>query len=425
MKLDDWQQAILETKGNIVVRAGRQTGKSTIISIKAAHYAMDNPKKEILIISATERQAYLLFSKVLGYLADNHPKALKKGKDRPTKTEIKLWNGSIIRCLPTGIDGLTIRGYTTHMLIADEAHFIPDGVWNAVTPQLTTTEAIQILISTTHGREGYFYRCFQDEHFQKFHVTTEEVAEKREEPQRTNMLEHLEREKQSKSKLEYAQEYLAEFVDEFRQFFKEELIKKCCVLKRGGYYPNGTFYLGVDIARMGDDESTFVILDRRDKKDIKQMDSIVTKKTYLNETTQKIIELEHQYCFRKIGVDDGGIGVGVFDYLMQHDSTKRKTVAINNRDRPLDYQHEKSKKILKEDLYNNLLGLMERGEIRLLDDDELMLSLRSIQFEYQKKANAPSKFLITGEHKHSHIVEGLTRAAFLCFFDKTNGVWIR
>ena len=110
--LDEWQKEVLKTKGNIALRSGRQVGKSTVISIKAGEYAVNNPNSSIMVISATERQAYLLFSKVLAYIHDNFRKEIKAGKDRPTKSEIRLKNGSIIRCLPTGLDCLGIPGFT-------------------------------------------------------------------------------------------------------------------------------------------------------------------------------------------------------------------------------------------------------------------------------------------------------------------------
>ena len=128
LQLDEWQQEILNTEGNICLRSGRQVGKSTIIAVKVSEYATRNQKKLVMVISATERQAYLLFSKILGHLSDNYGKWIKKGRDRPTKSEIRLTNGTKILCLPTGLDGMGIRGYTVDLLIADEAAFIPEDV---------------------------------------------------------------------------------------------------------------------------------------------------------------------------------------------------------------------------------------------------------------------------------------------------------
>src|SRR3990167_4804258 len=167
MKLDDWQQKVLETEGNIAVRAGRQVGKSTIISYKACEYAVNNPKKSVMIIASTERQSYLLFEKVLNFLYEKHRAKIMTGANRPTKHIIKLKNGSIIYAFPTGLSGYGIRGYTINLLIVDECAFIPDDVFTAVVPMLAVAKGTIWVLSTPHGKEGYFYRCFTDESFAK------------------------------------------------------------------------------------------------------------------------------------------------------------------------------------------------------------------------------------------------------------------
>ena len=409
--LDPWQQTILDTEGNISLRSGRQVGKSTIISIKAGDYAAKHPNKTILVVASVERQALLLFEKILSHIYNTHKNQILKGKDKPTKHKLKLKNGSVIHCLPTGLSGYGIRGYTINLLIADEAAFIPEEVWTAVTPMLAITGGDIILLSTPFGRGNYFHRCFSDPNFTHFHISSEDCPRKNQ--------EFLDREKGRMTKMQYAQEYLGEFVDELRQFFPDELIKKCMKEKRPERIsPVGTYYLGVDIARMGEDESTFEIIRRDSPKALYHIENLITKHTLLTETTRLIISLEKQYNFRQIFIDDGGMGVGVFDQLLAHDSTKRKTIAINSLPRPLTSDEKRKKRTMKEDLYNNLLGLMERGEIKLLDDDEIFLSLKSVQYEYQEGG----KLKIFGSY--THIAEGLIRAAW-CSTTKALNIWIR
>src|SRR5512146_1652069 len=177
--LDDWQKEVLKAKGNLLLVSGRQVGKSFIVSKRAGDYALNNPKKSILIISATERQAGELFNKTLNYLMSVSPFSIMGGKKRPTRQIIRLKNGSIIRCLPTGLAGIGIRGFTIDLLIADEAAFINEEVWSAVTPMLLTTGGDIILVSTPHGKEGFFYKCYNDPSFTVFHVKSEEVIKNR------------------------------------------------------------------------------------------------------------------------------------------------------------------------------------------------------------------------------------------------------
>jgi len=414
--LDRWQREVEDYDGNIALRAGRQVGKSTIIARKAGKFAALNKKQSIMIISATERQAYLLFSKVLTYLHDNYRTWIKKGKDRPTKTEIKLNNGSIIRCLPTGLDGLGIRGYTVDLLIADEAAFIPESVWPAITPMLATTGGKIILLSTPMGDKGYFHDRFFDKDFKTWHINAEDIAKQREEPQSSNMLAHQDREKARMSELQYAQEYLGEFVSDFRRLFSDRIIKKCCVLKRTQRIPDRDYYLGVDIARMGDDASTYEVIERLPQGRLAQRESQYTRKTLTTQTYDHILMMDAIWDFRKIGIDagSGSLGVGIFDWLIKEPGIRHKIVAINNLKKSLDSRNEKYRRILKEDLYDNLIALMEKGKIQLLDDEELIECLRAIQYEYPREEGRKTMVKIfAAQHKFTDLVEGLTRAAWL------------
>jgi len=395
--LDDWQIKILDTNGNIALRSGRQVGKSTIISIKAGEYAVNNPHKSIMIIASVERQAQLLFEKVLSYIYNTHKNMIKKGKDRPTKHKLILTNGSVIHCLPTGDSGYGIRGFTIDLLIADEAAFIPEEVWVAVTPMLTITKGHIWLLSTPFGRNGFYYRCFNDDNYTTFHVSSLDCPRKDD--------AFLEHERSWMTKSQFAQEYLGEFVDNLRQLYSNELINKICIGKRGDFNPLNS-YLGVDIARMGADESTFEIIRRLGREEYIQTESIATKLTLLTDTTKKILQLNDKYNFKKIFIDDGGMGVGVLDQLLDNPKTRRKTMGLNASQKPLTSDEKKKRRLVKPDLYNNLLAMMERGEIILLDDDDIKLSLKSIQFEYGEDG----KIKIWGSYAHH--ADGVIRAVY-------------
>ncbi len=62
-------------------------------------------------------------------------------------------------------------------------------------------------------------------------------------------------------------------------------------------------------------------------------------------------------------------------------------------------------------MYLNMLALMEKGILKLLKEDNVMLSLKSVQYEYIRKEGMPTKIRIFGNY--THIVEGLVRAAWL------------
>jgi hypothetical protein len=413
LTLDTWQKEYIASTGNNFLLTGRQCGKSTAMSIKAGELAVQVAKSDILIVAYTEKQAYELFIKVLNYLETRYPLEVCRGAQKPTKHEIRLRNGSILRCHACGQTGAGLRGYSITKLFVDEAAPMSREIFTAIVPALSVTGGSIDVASTPRGKEGYFYECSQREDFTKFYVSAENC------PRHTK--EFLESEKASKSDLEYAQEYLAIFLDELKRIFDDDLIKKVCTLRRGEFEPDKEYYLGSDIARMGDDETTFEILKRINKDYAEQVENIVTTKQLITQTTDKVIELNKIYKFKKIGVDDGGAGAGVFDNLLREDSTKKRVIALNNASKSLDKDGKKSKKVLKEDMYMNLLFMLERGKLKLLNDDELILSLKSVQYEYVIKAGRETKFRIFGNY--THIVEGLIRAAWLIAQEKSLSIW--
>ena len=434
INLDPWQKEFIKTKGDKILCCGRQVGKSVICGKDAGDYAVNHGNKVILMIAPTERQAYALFEKTLFYLTENFANKIKHGKDRPTKSKINLTNGTRIWCLPTGISGIGIRFLTVHRLYADEAAYIPEEVWTAVTPMLLTTGGDMILLSTPKGRESTFADTFlnKDEaydSFTRFSQTSEEVVKNRllcttwTEFQRDKALQHLARERAKMSALQYAQEYEGALLDELRQFFPTELIKACMTLKRDSLIPEGAKkYLGVDVARMGEDETVLAglaLTTTAQHGTLLQFQLDIFNKFRLTQTVREILKANDTNNYRKIYIDDGGLGGGVFDPLLENPSTKRKVVPINNAARALDCDREagRKKKLLKEDLYNNLLVLMEQGRIKFLNRDELFHSLKSVQAEYTDGG----QLKIFGNY--THITEALIRAAW-CIKDKSLNIFL-
>ncbi len=425
IELDPWQKEVLATKGNLALCSGRQCGKSTVIAIKAGEEAIKNPNYSIMVVAHVERQAHLLFEKILSYLYENYKQYIKKGKDRPTKSKIQLKNGSIIRCLPTGDSGYGIRGFTIDALYADEAAFIYEDVWAAVTPMLATTGGRINLLSTPQGATGYFHDRFYDDKFKSIHVNAEEVAEARTEPQRTNMLQHQKDEKERMTKLQYQQEYLGLFVGGIMRWFSNEWINKVCILPErktvlhhgvsGLSFSSRDYFLGVDIARFGGDETVLVSVERIKRDSLEMIDMEIPEAQTLTDTARLIIHKDKQINHKKIYIDTTGMGWGVFDPLKEDIQTKRKVMAIENVKKSLDRERDKDfdtrKRTFKEDLYNNLRNLGENNKVQLFDDPRIKQSLRSIQYDTES-----GNLKIYGNY--SHITEALVRAAW-CMKDKT------
>lgn len=408
--LDPWQKKYIGTEGNCFLLCGRQSGKTAAASIKFGKRAATNKNRFILMIAETEKQAYNLFFKTLMYLEANYPKMIKrKAKYKPTKHRIYLTNGSEIMCYAAGLDGSGLRTFTLTDLVVDEAAPMAREIFIATMPMLSVTGGTMDIMSTPRGAEGFFYDCSNDDDFTHFYVSAEDCPR--------HSKEFLEKQKKRMSKLEYAQEYLAVFLSDLKRLYSDEWIKAVCILQRRETIIRGrTYYLGSDIAGMGEDINTHEMFDKISKENIAQVENITESKTL--ETAKTIIGLKKAYDnLKQIGIDDGGPGFGIWSELMREETTKRITIALNNASRETDSSGEKSKKLLKEEMHQNLISEGEHGRVKLLDDDDLIASLKSVQWEHTQKEGQKTKLRIFGNN--THITEGIVRGVWLATKDKS------
>ena len=406
-KWDKWQEDVLGHVGNVVIRSGRQVGKSVVIAEKACRFALEHAGTTTLIIAASQRQSGLLFDKVRLTLQE---KDVGLFAEVPTLTRIVLKNGSRIYSLPAGKTGVFIRGFTVDLLIADEAAFIPEIVWNSVVPMIAVSRKTRgfgfiFLLSTPFGKGGFFFNAFTDPDFKSWHVSSMDC------PRISREL--LVKERKRLSKAAFAQEWEGEFVEEWNQFFKSDLLKRSMTFIEWGLkdrWERSSFYLGVDVARYGGDENAFVIVELSgigESERLRATRCFVTDMVSTVDTIGRVIELDKAYNFKKIFVDDGGVGGAVTDVL--ESKLGRRVVGLNNASKRVEVQGEEKKRgILKEDLYSNTLVLLENGKLELISDLALLRSLKSITFSYS--TDVQNRVKIFGDY--SHLAEALVRACW-------------
>lgn len=411
LTLDKWQKEYCfnpnPNQDNFIL-CGRQVGKTTAMSIRAVELCVNHFKKGefVLINSITEKQAYHMLAKSLVYAKEIYGnKMIWKGDDKPTKHKLMFKKGTGILCYAAGETGEGLRGFTIKKLMPDEGSRMTEEYFIATLPMMSVIGGSMDIASTPAGKihkdgtERFFYKCSLNPKFKQYYVSAEDC------PRHTK--EFLEEAKKRLSRLAYRQEMLAEFTDDLTELFPKELLDKVMVLNKRLEKSRGNYYLGVDIAGFGKDDCTYELFQRMQNGEIHQIDNVVEKRNYTTDTTRKILEINNSYDWvSKIGIDDGGIGFGVFSELMDNQGIKRKIIPLNNASRVklLDKEgKEKSKALLKEDMYFNLLTLMEQGKVKLLDDEEVRASMISMQVDEDGKVFGPN----------SHIAEGVVR-----------GVWV-
>jgi phage FluMu gp28-like protein len=259
-----YQAELLRSQSKRIVACwARQTGKTTAIAIKVIHFAFTNAETTTLIVSRGLRQSMIMFGVIESFVMA-HP-VLQRSVVKSTRTSIQLRNGSQIIALPCGPDGASLRGYTAHLVVMDEAAFMPEEVIASVIfPMLATTNGTAIMLSTPWGRDHIFYRSFKSENYWSQHVRAEQCLR--------ISKEFLEEQRQSIGELRYKMEYEAEFVDDENSFFKQDLIRECVEdydlidedqLKTEGRI-SGSYCLGADFGKKVD-YSVIVLLKEEEK----------------------------------------------------------------------------------------------------------------------------------------------------------------
>ncbi|HEC66138.1 MAG TPA: hypothetical protein ENI23_12665 [bacterium] len=439
-ELDPWQKRVFEHKGNVALRCGRQTGKSTIVARKARKLAYEFPGSTTLIIAPSSRQSSLLYEKVRFMLEADNIDVIKKELgditfgtklkqseayrkagiflDKvPTKSRIRLKNGSQILVEPTGESGAKIRGFSVDFLVADESQLIPDAVWVSVIPMLATSKKMHgtgwiLVLGTPAGKQGYFYNCFNDKSYKHFHVSAENCK-------RTSK-SFLSKERRRLTTIQYRQEYLAEFVASTRQYFSGELIDKCRGLsdEEAGKL-KGMRFLGWDIARYGGDENAYV-----ESVLIKGIMYVVWAHSEEGESIIHPIglikERDDRLNYNRIFIDSSGVGGGALD-LAQQTISKRRVIGIDNSTRRFQEDgQEKKVGILKEDLYSNLRLLMEQGKLKLIENTDLIKGLKAVSFSYSTEG----KVKIYGRGREAHMIEALTRSVWGFKSHRSEELWV-
>lgn len=416
LTLDPWQKKYIYDKDPRswnFLHAGRQSGKTTAMSLRAVELCLHHFKKGemVLVNSITEKQAQHVLNKSLIYAKEKYfNKIVMKGKDKPTKHKIIFKNGTGILCYAAGDTGEGQRGFTIKKLMIDEGSRMSEEYFIAAMPMLSVIKGSTDIGSTpfgkTHkdGTPKFFYKCSLDDKYNKYYISAEDC------PRHTK--EFLDYQKSVMSKLAYAQEYLAEFTDALKRIFSPEWIKKVCTLKRGDSY-GGKNYLGVDVAGWGKDLIVYAGVEKLNSGIINQRLNIIEQHNLTTETTKRIKILDTSFSYVSLNVDDGGLGFGVFSELLSDSQTKHRTVALNNASRDVDSKGEKSRKLLGEEMFTLMLALGEQGKLFLLDDDEIKDSLGSIQHDEGKIFGA-----------NSHAAEAIKRAVWGAAADKRLNIYI-
>jgi len=170
LKLDDWQKDLLRSNRDTIVNVSRQGGKSFTAAILAVHYANFHPGSLILIVSYNLDQSLELGSKCRAIC-----NTCRVATTSEAVTHIYFANGS--RILALCGQEQSIRGYSSQLIIVDEASRVPDELIFTIRPMLAVTKGRLVMISTPWLKTGFFYDTWDgDNDWLKLEVTADQIS---------------------------------------------------------------------------------------------------------------------------------------------------------------------------------------------------------------------------------------------------------
>jgi len=376
-KLFPYNKEYVDSKERFIVyRSGRQVGKTMSTAVKAIHFAFFAPlmlktvnhECTIVIAAPTQNQAGIMFDRIRGLVMRN--KFLRGYVVRNTQTE--LWVNfldntgmSKIITRATGEKGTTLRGYSPHCIIADECSFIKTDILKAFLPSGMATQARVWLTSTPFSKHGYFYEASinsrprkPDGLWREYHVKSTQNPLVQEDPTFLEEMKKLTRE-------EYVQEVEGEFLDIGDALIPNTLLMEAVTDRR----PEGRlrYYMGVDVARSGRDETVFTVTSVDEKDNVFVEEVIGEAQSNVVDVAGRVGDLVRDYRVDTVYVDETGLGGGLIDLLRKQDVPARGvTFSLQE----------------KADMYKNLRLLFENHRITLKNVDKMVYQLSYLRREY-------------------------------------------
>ena len=221
VSLTDWQAASLQLPTRITsIVAPRQSGKSRSLAALALWWAFRKPQQSVLIVSAGEDASRRLLADVKRF-ATSSPLLAGSVVDEQSAL-VTVSNVSTVRSVPAS--ERAIRGWSTDLLLADEAALVPDDVLLGAAFPTTAArpEARIVMASSPWAAGGAFYdhvHAGDSEHHRVYRWSLGDCS--------WIAREAIEAARASMSAARFAAEYEARWAAETDALYSRQVLERC------------------------------------------------------------------------------------------------------------------------------------------------------------------------------------------------------
>jgi len=376
------QQAFLSSRAPVrVLACGRRWGKTEVIAAESARTLLAGAPRQVLLVAPSQEQALLGFERTLEFLHRAGARPTVRRTPAPTLLVggSRLWARSVAR------GGMFLRGRKAHLIVVDEAAYVPEAVVSEVlVPMLADTGGQLALISTPRGK-NYFYRYYlqgQEDGIRVWSLHS---------PSWHNPLLSptvLQMQASMMTSRQFQIEYGAAFLDAEGQVFRTEWVDRALLLRLPD---EGLVVAGVDWARYRDYTALAVVQGAREGAKL----LAVRRWQGLSWAEQVGAIAAHLrlYAPARILCDRTGVGDPLLETLQQG-FPHAEGVAFTQT--------------LKQSLIENLALMLEQGRLQLLPDPDLLREL----YHFEATPTARGIRLEGATGVHDDLVIALALAAW-------------
>lgn len=357
-----------EAKGTTTaIKAPRQVGKTTVLTAVLLYYALSYKNGFSIIMEPTYKQCGRVFAEMKNLLD-------KTGVIRSTNSAgmiLEFITGSKIQFLSGESDVASFQGYVVKngVLCIDEAAFITDDVFYALTPTTDVHKSPIILTSTPRFRQGFFYDYFIEGNNNSNTVKSRDWAGK-------SILtpEKLDFYKRTLPDRLFRNYYLGEFSDAIGSVFGSFTHVLSNEFEDPTYFEmkwqqNIDCFMGIDWGTgQGQDYTAISIFNSLNQQIYIEHFNDLDE----TQTIRRIVEIIKQYKPKMVQYETNSIG-SIFGGLLQK--------AIYSENLPTSLKKFNTNNNSKNMIVNKLILAIQNNEVQLLNDERLINEMTTYQLE--------------------------------------------
>ena len=365
---DEW-----DTQVRYAVASGHGTGKTSIISILVLWYMVTRPRANIRVTANTEAQ---LRSTTWPELALWHKRCIFRDwflweATRFSKIgDRENWYAESLSWSEGNPDAFAGKHGRYYMIIMDEASGIADVIWETVRGSITTDGNCHVALGNPIRPSGGFFDVFHHPHksnrWNIRHINSLETKTGNSGELRAIMREYGPEHDVTRRRVlgQFPRQAASQFISTAdvegamnRQLEHDD-------------YANFPVYMGVDVARFGDDRSCILL---------RQGPKVLDIQTFEGADTVQVANiatgiLKSRKDIQMVFVDEVGVGAGVVDMMRRYDD---RVTGVNVGRRPTNMKLYKN---LRVELWDKMR--QDIPKVDLPSNDALKRELTTIEYDF-------------------------------------------